>query len=162
MRNITPIFISLALVAICCSAFSATVFSGETKKQGKKPVEYTFNADEAKFLVQLAEKSKDFKQMVVLLGLAQSANIPKTPALLLASLVQEKATAKLPDVGDTVKNLKFICDVKTRDEVILFRMGKHPDFYGKKPAKANYRYFKDLEDNLSTLINKARPSTQKK
>ena len=123
---------------------------------GKKVPEFVFEEHEAEFLVHLAGNGEQFKQMVVLFGLAEAAKVPRTPAALVQALVNAQITAKLPDVGDTIHNLQFIVLLKTRDEVMLFRMGRHPEFRNKKPSSANYLYFKALEASLTKQMNENR------
>ncbi len=92
MRNISPLvgpmILALFFGNACCSVSAA-----ETKPPTKKPMEFTFNKDEAAFLASLVERGKDVKSMVLLLGIAQTVDLPKhlkKPEDLVISLVKEK------------------------------------------------------------------------
>jgi len=146
-HNSTVLCLSFCLVCFV-SLLQATEAKEETKAQ-----KFVFEEHEAKFLTQLAGHKEQFNQMVVLFGLAESVNSPKNPEGLLRTLITAGITTRLPDIGDAVENMRIIVLVKTRDEVILFRMGKHPDFLKQPPSKTNYAYFKALEENLTKQIN---------
>jgi hypothetical protein len=110
-----------------------------------------FNADERQFLQLLAEQDKAFNHLVILFGVAEITDAPKTPKELSETLAKEAVSVRAPSWAAAIRGAKQIVVSAAIRDIQLFVEGKHPDLKDKKPQATNRQFFLDLAKSYEKL-----------
>ncbi len=110
---------------------------------------------ETEFIKTIENDHKGFVESLVFFwGLAEVASVPKTATELAETVVKESITAQIPEDTTNLfaKGLMKISLKPVYDQVVLFRIGKHPQFKDYRPKGDSHRFFTCLQKALEKKL----------
>lgn len=145
MKMVSAAMVRLAMCFVLCQPGIA---------EDKEFRDLRFNADERRFLAYMAEHNNTLDHLVILLGLAEIAATPKTPADLIQALLQERITVKAPAWSEAHRGARRMLAGRAAQDVQWFLLGKHTDFAGQKPQGINRSFFLALLNHYVAASSK--------